>query len=127
MHSLYNNILYKRFYSSTTSDNTGVVVPRIEAIKLYRDALRTSKRFNTVYDKEGKNLGKEIRKSIRMEFEAARYEYDPEIIARLLVTGRQCVMDVIYKIQEKDNPGVDIIRKPELPNPFTQVRGWRVP
>jgi len=70
--------------------------------------------------------GREIRKSIRNEFEVAKYESDPEIVARLLVTGRQCVMNVNYKILEKDNPGADVPKKPELPNPFTNnIRGWR--
>lgn len=41
--------------------------------------------------------GAAIRASARMEFEAARTEYDPEIIARMLITGRQCVIDMRHK------------------------------
>ncbi len=39
-----------------------------------------------------------LRQNARKEFEEARYETDPEIINRLLVTGRDCVQQVKDKV-----------------------------
>lgn len=36
-----------------------------------------------------------------MEFEVARTEHDPEIIARMLITARQCVLDMRHKVPHK--------------------------
>lgn len=33
-----------------------------------------------------------------MEFDAARSEHDPETVARMLITGRQCVIDMRHKV-----------------------------
>lgn len=43
--------------------------------------------------------GEAIRASARMEFEASRTEHDPEIIARMLITARQCVLDMRHKVR----------------------------
>lgn len=40
-----------------------------------------------------------LRENARKEFEEARYETDPEIINRLLVTGRDCVHQVRNKVR----------------------------
>jgi hypothetical protein len=39
-----------------------------------------------------------IKESARKEFEQSKYEQDPEIIARLLVTGRDCLNQVTEKV-----------------------------
>jgi hypothetical protein len=40
-----------------------------------------------------------LRREARKEFEQARAEKDPLIIARLLVVGRDCVMQTQYKVR----------------------------
>ncbi len=35
-----------------------------------------------------------LRTSARKEFEAAREERDPETVARMIITGRDCVMQI---------------------------------
>jgi hypothetical protein len=39
-----------------------------------------------------------IRQSARKEFEEARNEQDPEVIARLLLVGRDCVLQIKEKV-----------------------------
>ena len=43
-----------------------------------------------------------LRSSARSEFEQSRRERDPLVVARLLVTGRDCVQQVQRKFAEGD-------------------------
>ncbi|CAN0014204.1 unnamed protein product, partial [Chrysoparadoxa australica] len=43
-----------------------------------------------------------LRKSASKEFEQRRNEADPLIIARLLVVGRQCLNEALYKFDKTD-------------------------
>lgn len=61
-----------------------------EAMKLYRDILRASKLF-TWPNESGELWSMVLRKNARYEFEQAKYERDPLIIARLLYVGRDCL------------------------------------
>eukprot|EP00899_Mesostigma_viride_P028021 jgi/Mesvir1/8403/Mv24075-RA.1 len=72
-----------------------VLTTRREALSLYRDVLRLSRLF-TWEKQPGVLWGDEIRRSARLEFEAGRLEHDPEMVARLLLTGR----DYVTKTQE---------------------------
>ena len=57
-----------------------------EALLLYRDVLRTAKAFYWA-DEKGREWPLVLRESARKEFEEARNERDPLIVARLLVVG----------------------------------------
>ena len=70
--------------------------PNREAIRLYREICRTCKRFYWPNEK-GEIWGKILQENARKEFEEARYEKDPLIVARLLVVGRDSLLQVQYK------------------------------
>eukprot|EP01138_Halocafeteria_seosinensis_P015410 gb/GECG01015727.1/.p1 GENE.gb/GECG01015727.1/~~gb/GECG01015727.1/.p1 ORF type:complete len:139 (+),score=18.34 gb/GECG01015727.1/:1-417(+) len=67
-----------------------------EVLQLYRDILRACRRFHW-QDHNGELWGHVLARNARHEFEQARYENDPEVIAQLLVGGRQALI----KIEEK--------------------------
>ena len=48
-----------------------------------------------------------IRESARKEFEAARHERDPEMVARLLLTGRDYLNQAMEKFMEKRQKIID--------------------
>ncbi|TFJ80387.1 hypothetical protein NSK_008294 [Nannochloropsis salina CCMP1776] len=86
--------------------------PNREALRLYREILRTARRFYWPND-EGEPWREVLRREARKEFEQARAEKDPLIIARLLVVGRDCVMQTQYKFdmtQQKIKEKVDRTR-----------------
>jgi len=66
------------------------VQTRREVLNLYRDVLRTCRAFYWSNDK-GIPWSRVLRESARKEFEQARTERDPVIIARMLFVGKQCV------------------------------------
>jgi hypothetical protein len=74
---------------------------RREVLSLYREILRTCKAFHWC-DDQGKPWNIRLKQEARREFEAARDEKDPLIVARLLVTGRDCVQQVQNKFNEAD-------------------------
>jgi len=90
----------------------------VEALRLYRDVLRACRLFDNTRNEQGhlmypptstpllppavvanNNRGDVLRASARKEFEAARGERDPEVIARLIITGRDCVMQIQEKVR----------------------------
>eukprot|EP00798_Chlamydomonas_sp_ICE-L_P024683 gene24683-10313_t len=73
---------------------------RKESLHLYREILRYSNLF-VWKDKEGRPFREQIRTSTRKEFEDARYEPDPEIINRLIITGRDCVARTVESFQKR--------------------------
>mmetsp|Transcript_7498 Transcript_7498/g.31030 ORF Transcript_7498/g.31030 Transcript_7498/m.31030 type:complete len:94 (-) Transcript_7498:104-385(-) len=72
------------------------VKPNVEAIRLYRDILRTCKHFHWC-NEHGEPWNQVLRRNARKEFEEARHERDPLLVARLLVVGRQCLDDAQRK------------------------------
>lgn len=74
---------------------------RAEALSLYREILRTAKHFHWC-DEHGIPWNQRLRKQAREEFEAAREESDPLILARLLVTGRDCVEQIQQRFNVAD-------------------------
>lgn len=73
---------------------------RREALALYRDIFRASRFF--LWTNEKGILWRDIlRANARREFEEARFETDPEVIARLLVGGRDAVETAVDKAVEK--------------------------
>jgi hypothetical protein len=77
-----------------------ITTTRKEAIYLYRDILRAARHF-TWRDKDGKLWRDKLIASARHEFELARGERDPEILARLLVGGREALEQVADRMLHK--------------------------
>jgi hypothetical protein len=67
-----------------------LLTTRREALSLYREVLRYSNLF-VWKDEHGRVWRDVIRTSARQEFEVARHEPDPELINRMIVTGRDAV------------------------------------
>lgn len=83
------------------SDGNGrILTTRTDAIALYRDIWRYSRLFVWT-DETGQPWRDVIRQSARQEFEVARHETDPTTIMRLLLTGRDAVMQAKDKFMEK--------------------------
>ena len=81
---------------------------RREALCLYRDIMRASRYF--VWRNAQGMLWKDVlRASARKEFEEARFEKDPEIIARLLVGGRDALQQAVDKAVSKQT---EALQKP---------------
>eukprot|EP00978_Attheya_sp_CCMP212_P003958 scaffold8420_cov48-Attheya_sp.AAC.3 len=74
---------------------------RKESLSLYREILRTTKVFHWC-DETGQPWSQRLRAEARKEFEASREETDPLILARMLVTGRDCVQQIQIKFNEAD-------------------------
>ena len=70
---------------------------RKEALSLYREILRTAKHFHWADEKSGRPWNQLLREQARQEFQASRQETDPLIIARMIVTGRDCVQQIQNK------------------------------
>jgi hypothetical protein len=76
-------------------------VTNAEALSLYREILRTAKAFHWC-DEHGMPWRIKLRAEARKEFESSRQEKDPLLIARMIVTGRECVREVQMKFNEAD-------------------------
>jgi hypothetical protein len=70
--------------------------PNREALRLYRDILRACQLFDFP-GPNGEPWGSVLARSARLEFETARHETDPEMVARMLVVGQ----DALMQVQEK--------------------------
>jgi hypothetical protein len=84
---------------------------RKEVLSLYREIMRTAKHFHWKDETTGKPWNKLLRQKARAEFEEARKETDPLIIARLLVTGRDCVHQIQNKFNAATNAAWERIEK----------------
>ena len=69
------------------------------AIALYRDILRAAGQF-TWKNAKGEMWRDILKVNARKEFEQARFERDPEIIARLLFVGRDCLNQTTEKFSQ---------------------------
>ena len=74
--------------------------PNTESLRLYRDVLRLSRLF-TWSNEKGEPWRNIVRNNARKEFEEARYERDPIIVARLLFVGRDCLKQTSEKLRDK--------------------------
>mmetsp|Transcript_14626 Transcript_14626/g.31715 ORF Transcript_14626/g.31715 Transcript_14626/m.31715 type:complete len:112 (-) Transcript_14626:1523-1858(-) len=83
---------------------------RREALSLYREILRTCKAFHWC-DEKGIPWNQRLKAEARKEFQASKEETDPLIIARMLVTGRDCVQQIQQKFNEADRKAWERIEK----------------
>lgn len=86
--------------ASSSSAAPRVLTTRREALSLYREVLRYSNLF-VWRDERGRVWRDVLRASARAEFEAARYERDPELVGRMLVTGRDAVRRAVEGFMKK--------------------------
>jgi hypothetical protein len=77
-----------------------LLTTRKEALSLYRAVIRASV-FFVWRDERGRVWRDVIRDSARKEFEAGRLERDPEMVNRLLLTGRDAVDQAVSKFLER--------------------------
>ncbi|CAG7904726.1 unnamed protein product [Brassica rapa] len=87
---------------------------RREALSLYRDILRAT-RFYTWTDSRGVLWRDVLRENARKEFEAARFETDPEIVTRLLIGGSDAVSSALDKLAEKQKEMIERKTRGEQP------------
>jgi hypothetical protein len=92
-------LIIKHFSSGTTTSKSASMRSRFEAISLYREILRTAKPFHWC-DEQGRPWNARLKAEARKEFELARLETDPLIVARLLVQGRDCVQQIQIRFNE---------------------------
>ncbi|XBH58589.1 uncharacterized protein [Aegilops tauschii subsp. strangulata] len=72
---------------------------RREALGLYRDILRATRLFEWP-DERGVPWRDTLRANARREFEEARGERDPEVVARLLIGGRDAVDQALERVAD---------------------------
>ena len=77
-----------------------VSTTRSEALSLYRKIQRYTLLFDWP-DEHGQLWRDKLRRSAREEFEAAKFERDPLIVTRLLLTSDQAVEQVMEKFLQK--------------------------
>lgn len=77
-----------------------LLTTRKEALSLYRAVIRASV-FFVWRDERGRVWRDVIRESARREFEAGRHERDPEMVNRMLLTGRDAVEKAVSRFLEK--------------------------
>lgn len=86
--------------ADATSARPRLLTARREALALYREVLRYSNLF-VWRDDRGRMWRDVIRASARAEFEAARAEADPELVTRMIVTGRDAVQRSVEGFMRK--------------------------
>lgn len=77
-----------------------LLTTRKEALSLYRSVIRASV-FFVWRDDRGRVWRDVIRESARKEFDAGRGERDPEMVNRLLLTGRDALDQAVSKFLER--------------------------
>ena len=87
--------------AGTALKHLGGNTRRREALSLYREILRTCKAIHWC-DEYGEPWNARLRREARKEFDQSKEETDPLIVARMLVTGRDCVQQVQNRFNEAD-------------------------
>mmetsp|Transcript_42812 Transcript_42812/g.167295 ORF Transcript_42812/g.167295 Transcript_42812/m.167295 type:complete len:94 (+) Transcript_42812:171-452(+) len=77
-----------------------VTTPSLEAIRLYRDILRTCRAF-TWTNEAGERWGVVLAKSARKEFEMNKFLSSPEQVARSLLVGRSALDQTQERVAKK--------------------------
>mmetsp|Transcript_2473 Transcript_2473/g.7418 ORF Transcript_2473/g.7418 Transcript_2473/m.7418 type:complete len:157 (-) Transcript_2473:2557-3027(-) len=97
---LHENLVKQVWKKSEESDPRLILTTSKDAIQLYRDIWRYSRLFVWV-NEQGIPWRDVIRESARKEYEQARFETDHSVITRLLVVGRDAVMQAKDKFMEQ--------------------------
>mmetsp|Transcript_16313 Transcript_16313/g.35283 ORF Transcript_16313/g.35283 Transcript_16313/m.35283 type:complete len:188 (+) Transcript_16313:46-609(+) len=83
-----------------------ILTTRREALHLYREILRYSNLF--VWKDDNGHVWRDVlRQSARKEFEDARHETDPEILNKLIITGRDCVQRTVEVFMKRRQSIID--------------------
>lgn len=90
------------------------LVKNTEALRLYREILRTTRLF-TYKNEAGDDWSLVLKREARKEFEQARYETDNELIARLLFVGWDCVNQTKEKFAAKSMAIDEELKNPSKP------------
>jgi hypothetical protein len=93
---------------------------RAEVLSLYRECLRTARHFHWADPDTGQPWNARLRDAARQEFQQARNETDPLVIARLLVTGRDCVQQVQNKFRDATQAAWQRIAQDTNPDASTE-------
>ncbi|KAF5838238.1 hypothetical protein DUNSADRAFT_3218 [Dunaliella salina] len=83
-----------------------LLTTRRESLALYREILRYSNLF-VWKDQHGRTWRDLLRESTRKEFEAARFEADPEIVNKLIITGRDAMHRTVEAFVQKRQQIID--------------------
>lgn len=84
--------------------------PNVESLRLYRDILRATRSF-TWCNEKGEPWRDILRNQARNEFEQARHESDPVLIARMLFVGRDCLVKTMHRLEDTANKMTDHVDK----------------
>ena len=87
----------------------------VEALRLYRDILRAC-RHVTWNNEKGEPWAEILKRSARIEFEQARDERDPLLVARMIVVARHSLEQFQQKFTETANQIKDNVEKTRNPN-----------
>lgn len=74
-----------------------LLLKNTESLRLYRDILRACKSF-TWKNNAGVPWGEVLKQNARKEFDQARFESDPDVIAKLIYVGRDCLEQTNEKL-----------------------------
>ena len=102
--------------SSAPPLRQSVATTRRESLALYRDILRFS-RFFTWTDQNGVPFRQLIRESARKEYQAARFEKDPQVINKLIISGRDCLEKSLQSVIDKQRQIVEEEQRRNQPPP----------
>eukprot|EP00239_Pterosperma_sp_CCMP1384_P007609 CAMPEP_0197844022 /NCGR_PEP_ID=MMETSP1438-20131217/988_1 /TAXON_ID=1461541 /ORGANISM="Pterosperma sp., Strain CCMP1384" /LENGTH=247 /DNA_ID=CAMNT_0043454547 /DNA_START=32 /DNA_END=775 /DNA_ORIENTATION=+ len=109
---------------------SNILTTRREALSLFRSVLRASRLFVWRTD-QGDIWRDVIRDSARKEFEAARYETDPEMVTKLLVAGRHYTEEALSKFMAKRAEIIksdeDLIRQGKAYSPYASPSAFDPP
>mgnify|MGYP000330187969 CR=1 FL=1 len=77
-----------------------ILMRNVEALRLYREIIRTTRFFNWKNER-GDDWGQVLRQNARQEFDQARHETDPAVIAKMIYVGWDCVTQTKEKFAAK--------------------------
>ncbi|ETV67437.1 hypothetical protein H257_16319 [Aphanomyces astaci] len=83
-----------------------------EVLRLYREILRTARRFQWP-NEQGQSWAKILQANARMEIEQSRHDTDSELIARKVLAGWECLQQVQEKMADKARSLHDQQQQPE--------------
>lgn len=74
-------------------------MPNLEVLRLYRDVLKSTSGFFW-FNERGECWRDVLRKSARREFDNSKYETDPVLLMKMMLTTREAIAKVQQQIFE---------------------------